>query len=197
MLIVDDLRWSPKSDGARPRKEPIRQIVWHWTGGRDSARCVQTLLSRGLSIHYTIDHDGTIRRHAVPETVTTQHVSKIRDFSVNAQSIGIEIAHKGFPPSFGGVYARESYMANLRGKKVPMLRFADAQLKAARELGAHLSERYKIPLQLPTDASGQLIDRVMTLDEIKAFAGHAGHFHYEAGKSDPGWELLKFVAGLE
>jgi N-acetyl-anhydromuramyl-L-alanine amidase AmpD len=196
MNIVRDHVWKDGSVGAYRRTKPVRLVAWHWTGGKTSESCIRTLKSRGLSIHYTIDHDGTIREHADPAKVVAQHVGRVvfpagRVLSVNAESIGIEIAHKGFAPSFEGEsWKREEYSSTVHGRRVKLLRFTNAQIEAARWLARHLSETFKIPLALPLDERGELVRGVLEDDEMHSFRGHAGHFHFEAKKSDPGPELL-------
>ncbi len=48
----------------------------------------------------------------------------------------------------------------------------------------------------PREDDGQLATRTLTVDEMKAFKGHAGHFHFADNKSDPGAELLEYVTGV-
>lgn len=197
MTIVHEPVWRDGSVGAYKRTKPVRLIAWHWTGGKTSSACVRTLLSRRLSVHYTIDHDGTIREHADPARVVTQHVGRVElagggHLSVNAESIGIEIAHKGFAPSFeGDSWKREEYSSTVHGRRVRLLRFTGKQIESARWLAQHLSERFKIPLALPLDSTGKLRTTVLDEATILSFRGHAGHFHFKAKKTDPGPELLE------
>lgn len=199
--IEIDHIWRDGSVGAYKRVKPVRLAVWHWTGGKTSDSCIRTLRSRRLSIHYTIDHDGTVREHADPAKVVAQHVGRVElaqgALSINAESVGIEIAHKGFAPSFSGEsWKRDEYTANVHGCAARLLRFTDAQLDAARTLAEHISQRFAIPLEVPTDEAGRL--RTGLLDEaaMRAFRGHAGHFHFERKKTDPGPELLNEIARI-
>jgi len=195
-MIVADPVWGPTSAGARRRTKPASIVAWHWTGGKTSASCIATLRKRGLSIHYTIDHDGAIREHADPMRVVTQHVGRVAmkggALSINDVSIGIEIAHKGFAPSFPGErWKREEYETTIHGVKRRLLRFTPEQRAAARALARYLSDLTGIPLELPRDASGAVIRTVLPLDMMRTFRGHAGHFHFERRKTDPGVELLE------
>lgn len=192
MNLVDQLIWSPTSKGARPRKDDIDIVVLHWTGGKTSASCLRTLQQRELSVHFTVDHDATIRRHAVPEATVTQHVGSVGKISINAKSIGIEIAHKGFAPSFDGIYKRDEYTDVVHKKPVKLLRYTQAQMDAVRELVRHLCAKYNVPLVLPMD-TGEPMTRVMFPDEMKSYRGVAGHLHFEAKKTDPGMEILRYV----
>jgi N-acetyl-anhydromuramyl-L-alanine amidase AmpD len=131
-MIVKDHVWTATTPGARRRPGQPRLIAWHWTGGKTSAGCVATLKKSGLSVHYTIDDDGTIREHADPLRVVTQHVKRVPmkggALSINNASIGIEIAHKGFAPSFAGArWQREEYESTVHGVKRRLLRFTPAQ----------------------------------------------------------------------
>lgn len=198
MSIVADKQWSASSPGAYRRTKPVRLVVWHWTGGKTSEGCVRALKSRGLSVHYTIDHDGTIREHADPLLVVTQHVGQVKfrsgALSINAVSVGIEIAHKGLAPSFDGdAWRREEYVSSVHGKSVLLLRFAEPQVDAARWLARHLSERLSLPLEVPRDGERQLRTDVLDEATMRGFCGHAGHYHFAVGKTDPGPELLREI----
>ena len=52
----------------------------------------------------------------------------------------------------------------------------------------------RIRLEVPRDAAGHLIPRVLPEAELRGFDGIVGHFHVQANKQDPGpafqWERL-------
>lgn len=187
--------WRDGSVGAYKRVKPVRLAVWHWTGGKTSESCIRTLRCRSLSIHYTIDHDGTVREHADPAKVVAQHVGRVAfargALSINAESIGIEIAHKGFAPSFDGEpWKRSEYTANVHGCAARLLRFTDAQLVSAQQLAEHISQRFALPLEIPINDAGHLHTQLLDEAAMRSFRGHAGHFHFDRKKTDPGPELL-------
>ena len=52
----------------------------------------------------------------------------------------------------------------------------------------------KIRLEIPRNASGEVLDTTLPDDQLKAFTGVLGHFHMQGDKSDPGpalqWERV-------
>jgi N-acetyl-anhydromuramyl-L-alanine amidase AmpD len=90
VLRYDHLR------STRPRREQLRAIVLHWTGGTDARQCFRTLRSRtgphtpdGLSVHYIIGSDGEVL-HTASTSLVCLHAGV-----ANAWSIGIEVVSPG------------------------------------------------------------------------------------------------------
>lgn len=77
------------------RKRPITTIVLHATAGKGLAGAIETLKDRGLSYHYIIDKDGSVKK-CVPTERVAWHagVSEGPEGKwVNGYSIGISFVN--------------------------------------------------------------------------------------------------------
>lgn len=74
---------------ARLKDIAVDRIILHHTGGSTFESAYNTLIKRGLSVHYVVDRDGTVHS-LVDEDRTTYHAR-----GWNARSIGIEIVNTG------------------------------------------------------------------------------------------------------
>jgi N-acetylmuramoyl-L-alanine amidase len=187
----------------RPRTEPIRGIVLHWTGGiRNPAGLFQTLRARkspraphGLSVHYCIGVDGQVVQMCSHDLVCL-HAS-----GVNPWTVGIEIVNPAYPrilrkpnPVFElerrkGV-KRTVYIDRIRRRDVTMLSFTPEQDWSATLLVEHLCSTLRLPRQVPTNPDGSLMRRQMTEEELASYRGVLGHYHCHLTKNDPGTMLL-------
>lgn len=174
--------WFKPPRNCRVRKEPARFVVWHTTGGEGGAKRVHdTLMLRGLSIHFTVDHDGKIVQQADLDTVTF-HAGKH-----NAHSIGIEVRNKLLAPPHAKT-PRDAFLGTVHGREFRFLALSTAALESCRVLRDELSRRLSIPRATCREL------RVLTAEEIEAFRGHLGHLHLTTRKIDPGPELLRWLA---
>lgn len=179
------LWWDPVDPGARKRKVPVRAIVLHWTGGVQGAKgIVHTLRHRRLSIHYTIEQDGTVTHHADERTTVCMHAGTANDWT-----IGVEIANRGRPPAHSQMPG-ETYTAVIHGRRLVCLRFSDEQIKAAQALCEHVAHEWGLPLMVPETSRGDLILDKLTDIQQRAFRGVLGHLHVSDAKIDPGADLL-------
>lgn len=113
-----------KGKGARERKQVIKNIVLHWTGGESNNSGIYNVLNaRGLGVDFHIAPDGTITQFSDPKEVATFCSSEANDFSV-----GIEISNY----AFGKVLDRNRKITEqiLRGRKVKVADFYDAQMQS-------------------------------------------------------------------
>ncbi len=181
--------WTPQSKGARPRVNKTKRVVWHWTGGsflRSAKGIYSTLKKRGLSIHYTVQGDGTVTQHADPSLTTCLHAGY-----VNGASIGVEVACPGYA-RLGALVPGATRVDNIHGRNVRVWNFRAPQMAACLELAHHLSEMYDIPMEVPKRL-GELVTDTMTEAEALQFSGHMGHFHVNEHKDDPGLALLRAI----
>lgn len=182
-----------------PRKEKVRGIVLHWTGGAgDPDQVYRTLTKRrgphspdGLSVHYVVGVDGEVRQFA-PHSFTCLHAGV-----VNEWTIGIEIISPGLP--FGAAWKRERsagvvreiYRDRIRGaKELNVLDFTAAQTREVTLLVESICAMERIPTRVPTEADGSLMRRPMGETELASFGGVFGHYHCHISKLDPGTQLL-------
>jgi len=186
----------------RPRREPVRAIVLHWTGGAGGPAAVyRTLRTRsgprspdGLSIHYVVGTDGETVQMA-PLSLVCLHAG-----IANEWSVGIEIVSPGFP--MGTAHEREKksgvrrevYADKLKTSRrtgVRMLDFTEAQTAAAMLLVETLCDSLKLPRRVPIEADGALARRELRPEELARFAGVMGHYHCHPTKLDPGTAILE------
>ena len=186
MKIIDGkqegLWWNPGDKGTRKRKsnEPIQSVVWHWTGGNgDGERIFQTLKSRGLSIHFTIDAKGVIVQHCDPATTIAYHASVM-----NSSAIGIEITN---PASLKtkNIHGRLPMDCMIRGKKCTYYDFLPAQYEAVKWLASYLSSMYQIPKEVLKD------NKLYDLSFLKNYRGHLEHLHCSEIKVDSGGFVMQ------
>lgn len=184
----------------RPRTEPPRAVVLHWTGGpdrgpgatRDAQGVFHTLRSTvgrrtpdGISVHYVTEAEGITVRMA-PEELVCLHAGDVNDWT-----IGWEVISPGYPGTAAegaerkrGV-VRRSYMDRIRSRRVSMLDYTDAQYDALFPILEDILARWNIPRLVPM-ADGDLLQRQMSDAELATFRGVMGHFHCHHEKNDPG-----------
>jgi N-acetyl-anhydromuramyl-L-alanine amidase AmpD len=174
VLDPHELVWTPGTSGCHLRTEPVSGVIWHWTAGEGSPDgVVRILQQRGLSVHYVIGYDGTLKRCADPETTVCYHAGK----TANARFVGVEIANKALGPA-SAKRPRDLVPATAHGRKFVSLDFTDAQYATIRALADELSERFDIPR---STAQGDTV-----LPFLGRFRGHAEHIHVTRKKIDCG-----------
>lgn len=192
----------------KPRTEPVRAVVLHWTGGpdrgpgasKDAAGVFRTLRNTtgprtpdGLSIHAVLDAEGILVPMA-PESLVCLHAGV-----ANPWSIGKEIINPAFPGRVADAEKakgthREEYRDTLRGKVHTFLDFTPAQYATLGEWLDEVLARWKLPRAIPREKSGEWMRRQMTRAELATFRGVMGHFHCHHSKLDPGPRLFDWLA---
>ena len=197
-------------------QEIVRLFVIHYDVCVTSRRCFSVLHdSRGLSVHFMLDLDGTIYQ-TLDLAERALHAG-----NANNESVGVEIAHIGAYPDTtipdrwyqaddsgglrvvlpenrgdGGVrtpgfVARPArpglFEGEIHGQPLVQYDFTDAQYEALARLAAALSRVFpQIRLDAPRDAEGGIYPTALTRDELAAFGGLLGHWHLTRSKIDPG-----------
>lgn len=171
------------------RHQDINLMVWHWTGGEgEPSEIFKTLKKRELGVEFAIARTGDIWQFCDPLIVDTADAG-----SVNARSIGCEMVCYGIPsaltlwrpPKLGR--DREIYEDQINGKTYKIGWFYPAQIKAALALADALTGALpRIERRVP-----EISPRVLLPTELKAFAGHLGHYHVSQQKQDPGPRLIE------
>ncbi len=165
----------------KPRTQPIRGVVVHYTGGEGSAQQVYNVLkSRGLSVHYHIDQKGRVTQYA-PYDVVCLHAGP-----ANHWSVGIEVSCVGH-----GVqnprWPRTRYPDEIHGKKVRQARFYPEQQAALNELVTYLCDELELPREVAPGST------LLSSWDLSRFRGVLGHFHLSRNKLDPGSEPLQGI----
>lgn len=178
--------WDPAiTSGCRPRQGKLDLVVWHHTAGEGNAAQIhRTLVGRGLSVHFTIDRDGTITQMADVDDVT-YHAG-----GYNSRSVGIEIANRGVAPAHRK-YPRDMYADTAHGKRISFLRFYDAQVDSAYRLFRHLSEVLGLYPEFPIDDRGVVDRSRLSRAFLATYSGHVGHMHLSGRKIDPSPHLME------
>jgi len=148
----------------------------------------------GLSVHAGIAVDGITERWA-PDHLVTLHAG-----IVNTRSLGIEVCSPGY--STGKAWAlersrgvvRREYVDTIRGQRVRLLDYTDAQQVATLALVTSWCELHGIPKRVPTERDGSLVRRQLSAEELASFRGVIGHYHCHDTKHDPGTAPLLALA---
>lgn len=173
----------------RTVRSSTRAVMLHHTGGEGGGEQVhRTLVTRRLSVHFTIDQLGTIWQY-VDADAYCQHAGK-----ANPWSVGVEIANRARAPGAHPIWTREECVDRVHGRNRKATRFYAAQIDAALELVRALCSAYDLPIDVPRDADGKLVRTVLPANDLAAFRGVCGHYHANLKKVDPGTEILCKVA---
>jgi N-acetyl-anhydromuramyl-L-alanine amidase AmpD len=160
-------------------------FVVHWDATLSSALCKKILVRRGLSVHFSIDNDGTIYQ-MVNCNHSAQHAG-----SVNKLSIGVEITN-AVAPKYQQYYERAGFGKRplvtgtniCHGKNyTPILGFYPAQIEALEALIKAVCGHYDIPLETP-HKNGVPISTVYPLAKAGKFRGVVHHLHLDRDKYD-------------
>jgi hypothetical protein len=176
-------------------------FVTHWDVCLDSRSCMRVLSRRGISIHYTIDNDGTIRQH-----LDTQHAAwHAGGRKWNHSSIGVEISN-AYSLKYQNRYVSRGFgerpiedNAWVHGKKLkPFLGFYPVQLQALKALYKAINKATGIPLETPLDRSGNMLTKVSSVAKANKFKGFVSHYHLTNGKIDcAGLDIQKILEEIK
>lgn len=193
----------------------VDQFVLHYDACGTSRTCFKVLHdSRGLSVHFMLDLDGTIYQ-TLDLKERAWHAT-----TSNTRSVGIEIANRGaeetgdpdllkdwyhqdsngttiiipgtnntqYTVDFVGHPARPNMIiGDLQGKHLRQYDFTPQQYAALQKLTATLCTVFpKIKCDYPRDAAGNLVTNKLADDVLANYHGILGHFHIQTNKVDPG-----------
>lgn len=178
--------WFDEDDrGCRKRTQPLRQLIWHHTGGeRGPEGIYRTLRSRGLSIHFVI-HRSIIYQLADVSTVT-YHAGH-----ANGTSAGVEMASRGIGKNLAG-HNRHEYRDEMHGRRVDYLAFHPAEIFAAQRLAWAFRHVTGIPIAFPAHPSAphKVLRRQLDNRAAREWVGMLGHCHVSPRKVDPAPDLM-------
>ncbi len=164
-------------------------FVTHWDVCLNSDSCFRVLTRRGISIHFTIDNDGTIRQH-----LDMNHIGWHAGSSKwNAKSIGVEVS-SGYYTKYQPWYVRHGFGerpviedAEVHGKKMdPFLGFYPVQEQALKALYKAVHNATGIPLVAPKsgDDDFKTLRSVSKQAAAGRFKGFVSHYHLTRKKID-------------
>ena len=180
------------------RELPPDVILWHWTGGENSAETVyHTLINRSLGVTFCIDRDGVIYQYLDP----VKYDPRDTGGRVGRRSISLEIVNYGFRLKGQSIPTRgKDRIVDdeiIHGAKVRCARFFPAQLDSTAALTKVLCEELGIPRVFPREPNGEIAFRVLDREERRVFRGIMGHNHKTTKKYDPGWHIFRELEYLD
>jgi hypothetical protein len=162
-------------------KRKIDLGVTHWDVCLNADSCFRVLNRRGLSIHFTIDNDGTIRQHLDMNHIAL-HAGSTR---WNNKSVGVELSN-AYYQKYQSWYKQNvgeerpiMSGAKVHGKTLgDFTDFYPVQLDALKALWTAVSEACDIPLQSPTATT------TYRGASSGKYRGFIHHYHLTKGKID-------------
>lgn len=190
------------SFAGKPDRKP-HYFVNHWDVCLSSESMARVIARRGISIHFGIDNDGTIY-----QLLDTQHSAwQAGKKKWNLDSIGVEIAN-AYYPKYQNWYVKRGFGERPVRKKGEILchgrglgehlDFYDVQLEALKALWKAIHIGIGIPLECPTDSSGNLVEAVDKRCEKSKFMGFINHYNLTRRKIDcAGLDLVGLLEDIK
>jgi len=162
-------------------------FVCHWDVCLNSESCFRVLTRRGISVHFTIDNDGTIRQHLDMNHIAWHAGSRKH----NNQTVGVEISnayytrHQKWYKDNGFGERPIVKGAKVHGKSLkPFLGFYPVQIEALKALMKAVHKATGIPLKCPLDRDGNTSYVSSTSAVRGSFKGFVSHYHLTKRKID-------------
>ena len=174
--------------GKEDRKPTM--FVNHWDVCLSADSCASVLNSRGISVHFLIDNDGTIF-----QMLDTQHKAWHAGISTgiggNSKGIGVEISN-AYYTKYQSWYEKNGFGSRpiaenvkVHGKTLePFLDFYPVQVQALQALWKAIHIGVNIPLEYPKLSNGSLNTSVDKDCERGKFHGFCNHYNFTKGKID-------------
>ena len=182
------------------KKRDPKFFVCHWDVCLSSEVCYKVLSKRGISVHFSIDNDGTIYQFIDMNDVAWHAGGK----TWNNRSIGVEITN-AYYPKYQNWYERKGFGerpvvkdAYVHGKKLEEhLGFYPVQIEALKMLMKAVHEATGIPLETPLNRSGNTNTKVSKKCVEGRFEGFISHYHLTTRKIDcAGLDIKKLLEEL-
>lgn len=174
------------SYAGRP-KRTIRYFVNHWDVCLSSKQCQQVLDSRGISVHFLIDNDGTIY-----QTLDMQHAAwHAGSERTNRPSVGVEITN-AYYLKYQNTYVKNGFGERPiikeawvhHNKMEPFLGFYPTQIEALKSLWKAVHNAADIPYEVPLNQFGNTSSVYEQDVAYGNFKGFVSHYHVSKNKTD-------------
>lgn len=180
------------------RELPPDLIIWHWTGGENSAATTyNTLINRSLGVTFCIERDGTIYQFLDPVLYDPRDTGG----QMGRRSISLEVANYGFRLKGQRIPTRGKDRIlddeRIHGVKLRCARFFPDQINSIAALTKVLCVELGIPMVFPREPDGSIAFRELSRQEKRVFQGIIGHFHKTDQKYDPGFHIFRELEYLE
>ncbi len=188
---------------ARTRRRETRLIITHATAAENPPSAVYKNMMghqnesgrpQPLSVHFVIDHKGTIFQMADVDSRGAHCAGAYASFSPNSVSVGIEVIGRLTDfrkvPSKG--IERPRVRETIHGVEMDVDEMLPAQCEAAAQLCEALCTLYALPLRVPERPDGAVSLEMMNEKAAAVFTGCCGHLHVGA-KPDPGAYVLRAI----
>ena len=181
-------------------KRDPKFFVCHWDVCLSSESCYKVLSKRGISVHFSIDNDGTIYQFMDMNDIAWHAGGR----TWNDRSVGVEISN-AYYTKYQSWYEKRDYGprpiitdAHVHGKKLPEhLGFYDVQIEALKALMKAVHKCTGIPLQTPLDRAGNTNTKVSKKCAEGRFEGFISHYHLTKRKIDcAGLDIKKLLEEL-
>ena len=168
-------------------------FVNHWDVCLSSESCARVLNNRGISVHFSIDNDGTIY-----QLLDTQHGAwHAGNKKANRSSVGVEISNayylKHQPWYVENGFGERPIQSDGQvhgGTLDDFTWFYPEQIAALKALWAAMNAGLEIPLEYPKNASGELCTTVHNECAKSTFRGFCNHYNITKRKIDCAGLLL-------
>jgi N-acetylmuramoyl-L-alanine amidase-like protein len=177
------------TSGTGFRNQPLVGGVLHWTAAENPGnRVFSTLSTRGISVHFAMDPDGTVWQYADPGRVYTLNAGR----SLGQKTWAIEIANYGMAspsriPTSGR--SRGTYQAPVHGRMRTIADFRPVQKRNLFELADLIHTELRIPKRVLVEP-----DAFIRWNQLRNADGVMAHYHASDDKADPGPQLLDELA---
>lgn len=185
--VNHSLQFTIGEDGTGHRGSwPLVGGVLHWTAAENPGnRVFSTLQTRNISVHFTMDRDGTIWQYADPGTTYTLNAGQ----SLGQITWAIEIVSYGAAspsriPDSGR--DRETYDTQIHGRDYTIADFYDVQYRVLFELCNKIHDHFGLAKEVATSPT-----EFVSWPRLRDANCILAHYHAATNKIDPGPRCLQ------
>lgn len=181
--IIQGTQFPARSRG----RHPIDRIIYHEPAVATLDGTVRTLMNKGLSVHYTVDRDGTIQQHLAEEHQAIHAGMRNNPTNHNARSIAIEVINRYYGHRYYQVESLPQYKDALIVSGIWVDRAWNAKTKAFM----NPQRLYIFPTRAQLEATWQLTADILARRDVIAEAGWTGKGKNLAQRSVYRWTTVQ------